>query len=333
MKFNEEDLEKLRKYKEGKEYFAKKGIDPDFYDINGNIRNISQEIAEADRKRIEESGYEYFDGHSFRLTPFENLQKYLIEKGVDSSLFEIATIRERLERMEHYFNFYSNVPSPYFEDRDLRIFELDKMKNKTIIHEDGTFEYGELQISRCQDEGKQNCLRIKEHYKRGHSLGFDLYGNYQGEWTSNYYDDVIVDKEGKEVEGVYKEIYELKNLPGEILELSTTTKSRKREEGGKILEEEIQEHHQEDNIKNYNVTYLRKIGEDGEVLEENKTVTTPNDKTKTQESTNIPIQENLLNNRDIAEADKEQALTTTEVSRIKGIINKIKEFFKGKGEK
>lgn len=40
-----------------------------------------------------------------------------------------------------------------------------------------------------------------------------------------------------------------------------------------------------------------------------------------------------LTSKDIAEADKETALTTTEVGTIKGLINKIKKFFKGKGEK
>ena len=37
--------------------------------------------------------------------------------------------------------------------------------------------------------------------------------------------------------------------------------------------------------------------------------------------------------RDIAEADKEQSLTTTEVGGAKGFFNKIRDFFKGKGEK
>lgn len=37
--------------------------------------------------------------------------------------------------------------------------------------------------------------------------------------------------------------------------------------------------------------------------------------------------------KDIAEADKESALTKTEVHGIRALINKIKEFFKGKGEK
>ena len=37
--------------------------------------------------------------------------------------------------------------------------------------------------------------------------------------------------------------------------------------------------------------------------------------------------------KEIAEADKEQALTTAEVGRFKKILNKLKEFFKGKGEK
>ena len=44
-------------------------------------------------------------------------------------------------------------------------------------------------------------------------------------------------------------------------------------------------------------------------------------------------QQGQLSSRDIAEADKEQSLTTTEVSETKGIINRIKGFFKGKGEK
>lgn len=43
--------------------------------------------------------------------------------------------------------------------------------------------------------------------------------------------------------------------------------------------------------------------------------------------------EEQISSRDIAEADKEQSLTITEVSGAKGIINRIKEFFKGKGEK
>ena len=40
-----------------------------------------------------------------------------------------------------------------------------------------------------------------------------------------------------------------------------------------------------------------------------------------------------LSSRDIAESDKEQALTTSEVGGIKGIINKIKEVPKEKEEK
>lgn len=40
-----------------------------------------------------------------------------------------------------------------------------------------------------------------------------------------------------------------------------------------------------------------------------------------------------LTANDIAEADKQQALTTTEVGEIKGLINEIEESFKGKGEK
>ncbi len=40
-----------------------------------------------------------------------------------------------------------------------------------------------------------------------------------------------------------------------------------------------------------------------------------------------------ITSKDIAEADKETALTTTEVGGIKGLINKIREKFKGKGEK
>lgn len=40
-----------------------------------------------------------------------------------------------------------------------------------------------------------------------------------------------------------------------------------------------------------------------------------------------------ITSKDIAEADKENALTKTEVGGIRKLINKIKEFFKGKGEK
>lgn len=40
-----------------------------------------------------------------------------------------------------------------------------------------------------------------------------------------------------------------------------------------------------------------------------------------------------LTSKDIAEADRKKALTKTEVRGIKGLINKIKECFKGKGEK
>ncbi len=36
---------------------------------------------------------------------------------------------------------------------------------------------------------------------------------------------------------------------------------------------------------------------------------------------------------DIADADKEQELTTTEVGGIRGLIDRSKKFFKGKGEK
>ena len=41
----------------------------------------------------------------------------------------------------------------------------------------------------------------------------------------------------------------------------------------------------------------------------------------------------LVNSEQIARLDENMALTTTEVGGIKGLINKIKEFFKGKGEK
>ena len=37
--------------------------------------------------------------------------------------------------------------------------------------------------------------------------------------------------------------------------------------------------------------------------------------------------------RDIADVDKETSLTKTEVGGIRKLINKIREFFKGKGEK
>ena len=41
----------------------------------------------------------------------------------------------------------------------------------------------------------------------------------------------------------------------------------------------------------------------------------------------------LVNSEQIARLDENMALTTTEVGRIKGLFNRIKEFFKGKGEK
>lgn len=44
-------------------------------------------------------------------------------------------------------------------------------------------------------------------------------------------------------------------------------------------------------------------------------------------------EEKVITPEEIAKVDKEQSLTTTEVGGIKGLINKIKEFFKGKGEK
>ena len=40
-----------------------------------------------------------------------------------------------------------------------------------------------------------------------------------------------------------------------------------------------------------------------------------------------------LTSKEISEADKDQELTTSEVRGVRALINRIKEFFKGKGEK
>lgn len=45
------------------------------------------------------------------------------------------------------------------------------------------------------------------------------------------------------------------------------------------------------------------------------------------------VEKAKISAKDIAEADKEQALTTTEVGGFKHILNKLKELFKGKDEK
>ena len=45
------------------------------------------------------------------------------------------------------------------------------------------------------------------------------------------------------------------------------------------------------------------------------------------------ISKTKISSRDIADADKETSLTKTEVGGIRKLINKIREFFKGKGEK
>ena len=51
MELNKEDFKMLRKYKECRKYLGQKGIEPDIYDINGNVRDIFFEIEEK-RKRV-----------------------------------------------------------------------------------------------------------------------------------------------------------------------------------------------------------------------------------------------------------------------------------------
>lgn len=44
-------------------------------------------------------------------------------------------------------------------------------------------------------------------------------------------------------------------------------------------------------------------------------------------------EEKTITTEEIAKTDKEQGLTTTEVSGFKKILNKLKQLFKGRGEK
>ena len=325
MELNKEDFKVLRKYKECKKYLGQKGIEPDIYDINGNVRDIFLEIEEKRKKEAKEYGCDYFDGYQSGLTPFENVKKYLTEKGVDSSLLEIPEIKKRLERMEQYFNIYTHVPTPFETDVSLYINELDKMKNKIIVREDGTFEYGELQVSRCYDESKKNCLQIKEHYFEYEDVVDEIFGEDCGVITKECFDDVIVDENGLEVEGNYKKILTKELWYEDEKIFGTETKSRKREKEGMIEEEHIKEGIHE-------TSYLRKIGEDGKIIEEKK-LSDKDQKDNSQENVNISASEKFLSCKDIARADKEQALTTTEVGGIKGILSRIRETFKGKGEK
>ena len=48
---------------------------------------------------------------------------------------------------------------------------------------------------------------------------------------------------------------------------------------------------------------------------------------------NPEIKHTKISSKDIAEADKQRSLTTIEMGGIKRLINKIRDFFKSKGEK